>query len=201
MNLASNKQSPMISFEDHRKPDRNGAIGITIVEERFQGFLNLRFDSSNTDCLAAVKQIYGVDVPSEANMFSTTDNAVVYWLGPDEWLVKLKSEDEVQTSEFLEVVGDNHCAATDLSSGTTLLRLSGPSVENVLRQGITFDIHPRAFKFGSCAQTVFAHANVLLVRSSENTDELEMIMRRSFAEHIMLFLLNAAADYGYELRC
>ena len=190
----------MISFEDHRKPGKDGAIGVTIVEESFQGFLNLRFDSSNTSCLAAVRQLYGVDAPLEANQFSVSDNAIVYWLGPDEWLVKLKSEEEVEVLEFLEIAGDSHCAATDLSSGMTLLRLSGPSVENILRQGITFDIHPRAFKFGSCAQTVFAHANVLLVRPSESSDDLEIIVRRSFSDHVMLFLLNAAADYGYELK-
>ena len=201
MSISSNKQSPMVAFESHRKPNDDGNVGITIEEHAFLGFLNFRFDRTNEECSESVKNLYGTEVPQKANTFSVSNNHYIYWLGPDEWLLRTTDEDDINVDAFRNAVNSHHTAVTDVSGAMTLLRLSGESVQDVLRQGTTFDIDPLEFEPGNCAQTVFAHANVIFIRPLGEEEVLELIVRRSFSDHIMLFLLHAASDYGYELKC
>ena len=51
---------------------------------------------------------------------------------------------------------------TDVSAQRTTLELSAPGARDVLAQGCSLDLHPRAFGPGDCAQTLLARAAVIL---------------------------------------
>ena len=65
---------------------------------------------------------------------------------------------------------------------------------------IEVDLHPRVFGEGACTQTMIAHTNVLLipVRDPDRDEALDIVVRRSFADHLTRWLMDAAAEGGYE---
>jgi sarcosine oxidase, subunit gamma len=195
-----NRQSPMIDFADRQQPNTAGDIGLVITEKAFAGYFNIRIKATDSDSIDIIEQCLSMSLPTAANRMTEQDQDAIYWLGPDEWLLRQDVENSDVITECRTKLDGRHVAITDLSSAMTNLRFSGTHMEDVLRQGTTFDIHPQEFAVGSCAQTVFSHANVLIARPTDAADCIDMFVRRSFSDHVMTMLLDAAYDYGVELR-
>ena len=56
------------------------------------------------------------------------------------------------------------------------------------------DVHPRAFPVGRGVPAVFAKATLVLRRVSES--EFELVVRRSFADYLGRWLLDASEEFG-----
>ena len=82
----------------------------------------------------------------------------------------------------------------DVSAGQTLLKLSGEGVETVLKKSSVYDFHARHFSVGHCVQTTFAKATALVSRSAD--DSFDLVIRRSFADYVARWLLDAGAEFG-----
>jgi len=97
---------------------------------------------------------------------------------------------------------ESHSAVVDLSGGQTIIRAGGHAWRDVLASACPLDLHPRAFKPRQCAQTVFAHTNVLLTSVSNDDGRgvraVDIVVRRSFADHVCRWLIDAAAECGVE---
>ena len=65
---------------------------------------------------------------------------------------------------------------------------------------MTLDIHPRELAVGHCVQTVLAKTNILISRDSDDNAAFTVIVRRSFSDYAMAFLIDAAETCGYELK-
>lgn len=194
------RRSPLAAFADASRPDAAGACGVRVEELAFQDYFNLRCDAECPRTRRAVSEALGVGLPLTANRMVSRDALTVYWLGPDEWLLRLDGDGPRPRVDALRASLDGvHHALVELSGALATLRLSGPRVEDVLRQGTPFDVHPRAFPGGHCAQTLLARADVILARPRDEPRDVELIARRSFSDHVALFLLDAAHDYGCEL--
>ena len=76
-----------------------------------------------------------------------------------------------------------------------MLRLSGPNVRDVLAKGCTLDLHSRSFEPGQCAQTNIAHAAVTLMQI-DDLPTYDVVVRRSFASYLALWIEDAASEYG-----
>jgi len=189
----------MAAFADCNQPNGAGEVGLKIVEFPFQAYHNLRLDSANPAHREAVRAVYALDLPLDANRIQESADATAYWLSPDEWLIRCSDAEAQKISELKQRLDGEHIAATDISSGMTHLRLAGDAVEAVLRQGTAFDLHPGVFASGQCAQTAMAHSNVLFARPGDMENVIDLLVRRSFADHIMAFLQDAAHDYGFSL--
>jgi len=117
--------------------------------------------------------------PLEPNTTATVGGETVLWLGPDEWLVLGGSEADHPQS----------AAAVDVSANRVILELQGGDAVDVLAQGCSLDLHPSVFAAGSCAQTLLARAQVILVRPDEN--RFLVLVRPSFAPYLRAWLEDA----------
>ena len=194
---AAGRQSPLSRFFDTvsaGSPVEDAAV--VISELPFLGHLNLRGDSVDTGFTNAAEAALGLVLPTEPNTVAVNGEMLALWLGPDEWLVVTPPSAQTRLSESLEAALDGkHAAVTDVTGGQTVITLSGPRARDVLAKGCPLDLHPAVFKPGHCAQTLVAKANVT-IRCVDGSPAFELIVRRSFAEYMALWLHDAAQDYG-----
>ncbi len=77
----------------------------------------------------------------------------------------------------------------------TLLHLSGPRVRELLAQGCPLDLHPRMFKTGQSAGSVFFKASVWLWQT-DDAPVYEMLVRNSFRGYVWLMLEQCGEEVG-----
>lgn len=162
------------------------------------GHLDLRGKAADGHFVTTCEKILGQPLPLAPNTFSTADGRV-YWLGPDEWLVVGEAARiDALAAELTLALRDSHAAVNNLSGGQIALRLTGEPCRDLLAKGCTLDMHPRVFSAGRCAQSGLARANVLL--GCLEDDSFELVVRRSFADYLLLWLQHAGADRGIRIR-
>lgn len=190
------RESPLVNFGLNRKAvAQPGKAGVTAAERAFLGHLNLRGDPGDAGFLEAVERVLGVGLPLTPNTAAGSDELTVYWLCPDEWLIVTGADRQTALEgELRQALGEHHVAITDVSGGQTVLRLGGPRLRDLLAKGCSLDLHPRQFRPGQCAQTLYAKAPVLLRAVDAGT--FELVVRRSFADYLWQWLEDAAGEYG-----
>jgi sarcosine oxidase, subunit gamma len=117
--------------------------------------------------------------PVEPNTTAELDDRLVFWLGPDEWLVLGATE-----ADYADAA-----AAVDVSANRHAFEVSGPDAADVLAQGCSLDLD--AIAPGGCAQTLLARAQVLLYRADAET--FGLLVRPSFADYVRTWLRDATA--------
>ena len=173
-----------------------GGAGVVISEQPFLGHLNLRGDPSDGAFTGGAERVLGFALPVEPNTVSEGDGNRAMWLGPDEWLITTPpDEGRFVADRLAEALDGVHSSVTDISGGQTLINLSGGNASEVLAKGCSLDLHPRAFGEGRCAQTLVSGANVILVWAGPEPS-FDVIVRRSFADYLALWLHDAALEYG-----
>jgi sarcosine oxidase subunit gamma len=148
---------------------------------------------------AAARGALGVEPPRTPGTVASAGDVAILALGPTEWLVVDPGRDgwafERELAAALAAAGGS---AVDVSHGRAVLRLSGPSVRDVLARGCPIDLHPRGFTAGSCAQTLFGKINVLL-HARADRDAIELYVGRSYADALADGLMAAAREVGVVL--
>ncbi|HCX88892.1 MAG TPA: sarcosine oxidase subunit gamma, partial [Gammaproteobacteria bacterium] len=141
----------------------------------------------------------GISLPVDPNTCASKDNWGACWLAPDEWLL-IGPKDQDSTRDLGQRLVPLHHALTEVSGGQTVFRVGGDGWRDVLASACPLDLHPRAFRAGACAQTVIAHANVVLIYAGDDPrgEALDIVVRRSFADHLARWLMDAAAEGGFE---
>jgi len=172
---------------------RRSGGGIVATERPFLGHINLRGDAADAGFASAVERVLGTPLPTTPNTVAAGREGVVYWLGPDEWLLVTPGEREgVVASTLRGALGDVFSSVTEIGSGQTLIVLQGPTVRDLLAKECPFDLAAPSFAPGACAQTRLAKAAVLL--RPLDGDAMELIVRRSFADYLWTWLVDAAAE-------
>ena len=191
------RASPLDHFKNTTVGLASGGDARVVISERaFLGHLNLRGDSSDDEFMERVEGALGLELPAEPNAVSGGEGKQALWLGPDEWLIVTPQEDQSSVAARLgDALDGVHSSITDVSGGQTVINLSGKRAREVLAKGCALDLHPRAFGERSCAQTLVAGANVIL-RWAGPEPSFDLIVRRSFAEYLALWLHDAAQEYG-----
>lgn len=143
------------------------------------GKVNLRGAPDDEKFLDAAREVLGMPLPLAANTTSVAadgDARMLFWLGPDEWLLHCKlARAENILSQLHKQLAGLHYAATDVTDYYTVLELAGAQTDEdgdgrnehaaaVLARGCPLDLHERAFKATQCAQTRFGNASVLLYK-------------------------------------
>jgi sarcosine oxidase subunit gamma len=185
------QQSPLALIE---LPEPRGAAP-RIEEKPFLGYINLRGRADNTGFLAGVLKVLGCEPPTRANTVVDAADYRIYWLGPDEWLIITPSGRQTDLQQQLLQALDNvFCAVVDNSSGLTTLHITGDNAAALLATDCPLDLHPQSFKPGQCAQTRLAKAGMTLSPLPGNAG-FEVIIRRSFADYLLLWLQDAAVAF------
>lgn len=186
-------ESPLHHWLDEGASSRP-APGVLIREAPSKGHLNLRGDLGDEVFRKGAAAVLGLALPSEPNTYGTDGSKSIYWLGPDEWLAVMPGGEEAQTERRLRTALQGHFSIVDVSGGQTLVNLSGPGALAVLQKSGTYDFHPANFAPGRCVQTTFAKATALIAKQADGSYDL--IFRRSFADHLAAWLLDAGAEFG-----
>ena len=185
------QQSPLVQIE-LGEPRGNAP---RIEEKPFHGFLNLRGRPSHTGFVAGVLKVLGAEAPTEANTVIEAGDHRVYWLGPDEWLIVTPAgQQENLQRDLLDALDGVFSSVVDNSSGLTMIHVTGDNAGALLATDCPFDLHPREFKSGQCAQTRLAKAGMLIAPLSDGRG-FEVIIRRSFADYLLRWLQDAAIAF------
>jgi sarcosine oxidase subunit gamma len=185
------QQSPLVQI----KLDEPRAGAPRIEEKPFQGFINLRGRSGNTGFQAATLKVLGCEPPSEPNTVIDSADYRIYWLGPDEWLIMTPAgqQDELKAKLHKALTGV-FSSVVDNTSGLTTLHITGDNAAALLATDCPLDLHAREFKAGQCAQTRLAKAGMTLSPLADEAG-FEVIIRRSFADYLLLWLQDAAVAF------
>jgi sarcosine oxidase subunit gamma len=197
MSKSIRRESPLVGCHlATHTPETGQEAGVLLGERPFIGHINLRGDASEPAFLKAVAGVLGFNLPGEPNTVAEGNGQVVYWLGPNEWLLVIPQEQESELIFALRAaLSEVFAAITDISSGQTVIAIDGEHARDLLAKGCTLDLHPRVFRPGTCAQTLLAKAPVL-IRHRPDAPLFELIVRRSFADYLWRWLEEAAKEFG-----
>ncbi len=191
------RQSPLAAFMSRAEDDEAvGPAGVVISERPYLGHLNLRGDPADGEFMGAVERTLGFALPAAPNTVFCGEEVLALWLGPDEWLIITPQDGQGAVEDALNAALEGAVASvTDVTGGQTVINISGRNARDALDKGCTLDLHPRAFGERQCAQTLVAGVGVTL-RWVDDTPSFDLVVRRSFAEHLALWLRDAALEYG-----
>jgi sarcosine oxidase, subunit gamma len=162
--------------------------------------LNLRGNPDDAAFRDGVSQALGLALPTQACTTVASDALRLVWVGPDDWFViGPKGEAAAIEARLRQALAGQHFAVSDVSSGYTVLHLSGQPVREVLAQGCPLDLHPRVFRTGSSAGSLFFRASVWLWQT-EDAPVYEVLVRSSFRGYVWLMLERATQACGLVTR-
>ncbi|MCC6074856.1 sarcosine oxidase subunit gamma [Pseudomonas sp. GCM10022188] len=188
-------QSPLhhAGFEQLIGKGRPNA-GVRLRERKLLGHLTLRGDAKDPAFCGGVHQALGLELPVALGLVAKGETSL-QWMGPDEWLLIVPRGEEYATELRLrEALAGQHIQVVNVSGGQTILELKGDKVRDMLMKSTSYDVHPDNFPVGKAVGTVFAKSQLVIRHTAENTWEL--LVRRSFADYIWLWLQDACAEYG-----
>ena len=137
----------------------------------------------------------GVALPRKPCTISENGLVRVVWVGPDDWfIVGPSGQPEAIALRLREALSGMHHAVTDVSSGYTVLHLSGRPVRDVLAQGCPLDLHPRAFRPGMAVTTTLARVPLILWQV--RPDAYRLLPRSSFADYVARWLVDAMQEFA-----
>ena len=149
---------------------------VTLEHVPFLAQVSVRLDPSLVD-----RAPY--PLPLEPNTAWEAGPRAALWLGPDEWLVlgPPLAADEI-VAELEAALGREHRSVIDVSANRVAIELGGPARFEWLASGCSIDLHPRSWRAGMCAQTLFAKTQVILHERAEATG---ILVRPSFADYLV----------------
>jgi sarcosine oxidase subunit gamma len=170
-----------------------------MAERPFLGKFILRADPALV--LDLVHGAIGLKLPLAALSSATAGDTSVLWLGPDEWMV-LTAPDEAdrRLAAARAALAQVHHQLVDVSDYYTIIEAAGPKAREALAKLTTLDLHPRAFKAGMVAGSMFAHANALLWQTTDDAagagPAFRLIIRWSMADYLWCQLAEAGREWG-----
>jgi sarcosine oxidase subunit gamma len=155
----------------------------------------LRGDAGAPEFGKAVHDVVGFDIPIEPNTAAASGPVSALWLAPDEWLLigapGAEGDLMLQLSQHLQ---GTRGSVVNVSDVRAVIELSGTRSRELLAKGCSLDLRPRNFRAGRCAQTVLAHAGVLL-QLTDAAPVWRLYVRNSLANYLATWLLDAMAEF------
>ena len=168
--------------------------GVHLREHKLLGHLTLRCNQGNADQLAAVERVLGLQLPLQPLTSVESGNYSIRWMSPDEWLILVPGLETFDIEGKFRDEMPGHYSLVNSSGGSTVLELSGANVVDLLKKCIGIDLHPQEFPTGKVVSTVFAKSTAIIRRTGEQ--RFELVIRRSFADYIWLWIQDASREFG-----
>ena len=170
---------------------------IELTEMKLLGHIVLRGNANNSAFAEAVESVLGIALPSCLRV-NQKDSLSIRWISPDEWLVITPAEDSYAIEQALVNKMQGHCAIVNVSGGQTLLRLRGADVTKLLQKSMPIDVHDKSFPVGKVVTSVFAKTQAVLSRTAD--EQWELVIRRSFADYVWLWIQDSCSEFKLVLR-
>lgn len=176
----------------------SGPAGITVFARATSSLAELMpFKDQEEILVATIRERYGVDLPRAARRVQGSQFACT-WAGGRRWLLETEATlPEPDAIEDLERSIAGIAALVRQTDGRSMLRVSGPKVREVLRKGVTIDLHPRSFSAGDTAITLVAGMDVHLWQV-DDLPTYDLLISRSVTGSFWGWLTSAAAEFGLE---
>ncbi|GAB3630027.1 Sarcosine oxidase subunit gamma [Pandoraea terrae] len=189
------QESPLVALRPSVTSVADAKPGPFRLQERsFLELVNVRGDVSSPDFVETIRSTLGTAPPARPNTVVAGHGHALAWLGPDEWMLVSDAPRRPTLEGALRpALAGQYAAVVDVSSGYTVLDLSGESVRAVLQKGCPLDLHPRVFTVGQCAQSHFFKTGILLWPLASGA--WRVVVRRSFADYAVRILLDAAGEF------
>jgi heterotetrameric sarcosine oxidase gamma subunit len=191
-------QSPLHYLKGQNASDQtnNTEWGLTVTEANHGCYLNLRGDANNADFAAGITAVLNLALPVVVSTYVSDDSAALFWLGPDEWMIVSSQSAETLQATLRDTL-KGHVSIVDVTGGQTQINLRGSSVPMVLKKSSSYDFE--AWTLGDvdikhCVQTNFAKATALVSANADGS--INLTIRRSFADYIAQWLLDAGREHG-----
>ncbi|WP_394179034.1 sarcosine oxidase subunit gamma [Marinomonas posidonica] len=193
-------ESPLHHVELAKIAEHGEFQGGVVFRELSLGLLTLRC-RPDVEQAANIESILGLALPTVplTSVSSADGELTILWISPDEWLLQVPQDKafELEARFFAEVSG--HVSLVNVSGGNTVFELSGDEVVNVLKKSTPIDFHDSEFPVGKVVSSVFAKSGATIFRTAEQSYQL--IVRRSFADYLWLWLQDASKEYGLTVKC
>jgi sarcosine oxidase subunit gamma len=165
----------------------------SLSEVPFMAMVNIRGNAANAQFVQAVATVTGLDLPLQANTCNMNGQRQLFWLGPDEWLLKTShGQGDALVDALRTALSGLHCAVVAVGDGNTTITVEGDAAAALLSRGCPLDLHPRAFAAGALAQTHIAKCGATVL-CLEPAKRYELTVRRSFADYLFRWLSLAGA--------
>jgi heterotetrameric sarcosine oxidase gamma subunit len=189
------RRSPLF----HRRLIEGEGGAIRMAERPFLGKFILRADPTLVTDL--VHRSLGLKLPVEPLTSASLGDTSILWLAPDEWMVVSAPDkgDRHLVAARAELAQVHH-QLVDVGDYYTVIELSGPRAREALMKLTTLDLHPRVFRAGMVAGSVFAHANAWVWHTADDAPDtgpiLRLIIRWSMADYLWCAVAEAAREWG-----
>jgi sarcosine oxidase subunit gamma len=168
--------------------------GVTLREAKLLGHLNLRGNANDSGFLKGVKNALDLDLPLAPCSSAQNAETTIMWLSPDEWLIIIEGGTEAAVEDKLRQSLSGHFAVSDISGAQTMLEISGKDCLQLLQKSIGYDLHLDSFPINKVIGTALAKSSAHIRRTGEYN--FQLIIRRSFADYIWLWLQQSSKEYG-----
>lgn len=168
--------------------------GVYFREQGLMGHLTLRCDPKNAELTAAAARVLGVELPLQPLTSVESDGTIVRWISPDEWLITVPSDQSFYLETRFRAEMSGHYSLVNASGGLTIFKLSGDKVVDMLKKATPVDLHDSEFPVGKVVSTVFAKSGATIRRTG--AAEFELVVRRSFADYLWLWIQSASQEFG-----
>jgi sarcosine oxidase, subunit gamma len=185
------RRSPLADYRQRFLALSTESRGELILRELpFLTQVNFRTDAKDTGTLQRITSTLEFALPMVPNTVTSRGDRRALWLGPDEWLIVGRENEERAVAEALrDALGGAFGSIADVSANRTILEISGPRARDLLAHGVPIDLDMRAFGQGHCAQTLLAKTQVIIERRDQSA--FHLYARNSFACYVGEWLLDS----------
>ena len=156
--------------------------------------INLR--GKNRDFTTKIGKELSIIPPADPNTSSGNEKLNILWLSPDEWLIYSNDKIDLKNSNFLEEKLYNEISKAKLGSITNvtdhwiMINLNGSKIFELLSSGCPFNFNNFKNSTGAVVQTLVNHIDVVI--HNKNINNINLFVRRSFANHLWSWLNDGA---------
>ena len=157
--------------------------------------INLR--GKNRDFITKIGKELSIITPVDPNTSSSNEKLNLLWLSPDEWLLYSNDKFDLKDTNFLEDKLFNQISKVKIGSVTNvsdhwiMINLKGEKIFELLSAGCPFNFNNFKNSKGAVTQTLLNHIDVII--HNKSTYDLNLFVRRSFSEHLFLWMNDAAS--------
>lgn len=173
----------------YRSPLSSKTSGGVLDMREITDFSLVNLRGKGDEFMHAAADILGAKLPGANTTVTVGEGRTIFWLGPDEWLVR-DSWDNTPKGLF-DLSKKMHAAAVEVSDYYTLIRFGGKSARHALSEGCPLDMEE--FSVGQCAQSRLGVAAILLHQVDE-VPTYEAQVRWSFADYVWEYLRTAVGE-------
>ena len=179
----------------------------TIKEEKsYQGLqinevkpvMKLIVRGKKREFLSASGKTLNMLLPTKANTFTQNDKLTALWLSTDEWMIFSNESQNKETNIYeiekllnKNISKQNLGAITDVTDQFVMINLKGDKIYDLFQTGSPYNFDIFQTKKGAVVQTILAKVDVIV--QNQNKYEVNLFVRRSFAQHLFSWMNDSAS--------